>query len=216
MNKVLLEKKYALQYIKDVLNSIKEKPIIIDSKYHHNTGYECLSSVCINGILTMNELSKLNIKNYTEEVLKTMSDIDSHVNGIDNVSLAVMGLNDLYPDEEEYNPFIETHLVDILISNDIKTFRSSLNYGNEYLHQGSISKDKIRAIDIRLLKLIKSIEENTYSNLDIKDITQKYNYLKEAATLIKGLDIYLREMSFEDNTKINIDKLIKQPTIILK
>lgn len=48
-----------------------------------------------------------------------MSDTESHVNGKNSVSLSVIGLKDLYPNEVEYNPF-SPNLVDFLITSDIK------------------------------------------------------------------------------------------------
>lgn len=141
-----------------------------------------------------------------------MDDTDSHVNGIDSISLSVVGLTDLYRDEFEYDPYNPTQ-VDFNISSDVKAHRLTTHYGNEFLCNDSISIDKLRSVDIRLLELIK-LSEKGYS---IRDIIDKYNCLKDIALAIKqsNLDIPFREMS-SDNLTMDIDKVSVTPKLILK
>lgn len=219
MNTILLEEKYILEYIKDIIHDIKVGSFIVNNaKYHHNTDYRDASSICSHGILTMMDLKKLGIKNYTDEFLQKMDDIESHINGNDAVSLSVVGLQDLYPNEDEYNPFTPSQ-VDFLVSSEIKTGRSSMHYGNEFLSYKSIGVDKLRSVDIRLLKLIEMIE-NGYSsnNFTIQSAIEKYNYLKNIALTMKHsqLDIPLRELSYQDNSSIDVDKLSSTPKLVLK
>ena len=77
-----------------------------------------------------------------DEMIKTMDDLDSHANGSESISLAVVGLDDLNPDEFEYDPFSEKQ-VDILITSDIVARRVTTNYGNEFLSDKSIDVDKL-------------------------------------------------------------------------
>lgn len=208
MNKILLEEKYILEYIKDILNDLRLKSTNISDKYHHNSSYKDASSICRYGILSLNDLNKLGITNYTKEFLEKMNDTESHINGNNKVSLSVVGLNDLYKDEFEYIPF-DSNLVDFIVSSEIKACRSAIHYGNEFLSD-SINIDKIKSVDIRLLQLI---EQN---NTDLKSIIEKYNYLKDIALAIKDskLDIPLREMS--SNFDIDIDKLSNNPKVLKK
>lgn len=74
----------------------------------------------------------------------------SHVNCKNAVSLCVVALKDLYPNEDEYNPF-SPNLVDFLVTSDIRVSRSSIHYGNEFLSFHSIKKEELKSIDIRLL-----------------------------------------------------------------
>ena len=219
MNNILLEERYILEYIKDILHETKKgSSIVNNAKYHHNTDYSDASSICKHGILTMLDLKKLGIKNYTDEFLQKMDDIESHINGIDAVSLSIVGLKDLYPNEEEYNPFNPTQ-VDFLISDEIKAGRSSVHYGNEFLSYCSIETDKIRSVDIRILKLIELIEKGFYTNnLSIQNVIDKYNHLKSIALIMKlyELNIPLREMSYQDNSSLDIDKLSSTPRLVLK
>lgn len=219
MKTILLEEKYILEYVKDILHDIKiGASVINNAKYHHNTDYCAASSICRHGILTMMDLKKFGIKNYSDEFLQKMDDIESHINGNDAVSLSVVGLQDLYPNEDEYNPFTPSQ-VDFLVSSKIQTGRSTIHYGNEFLSYKSIGTDKLKSVDIRLLKLIEMIE-NGYSsnNFTIQSVIEKYNYLKNIALAMKysQLDIPLREMSHQDNSSIDVDKLSSTPKLVLK
>ncbi|MBR3140629.1 MAG: hypothetical protein IKF11_07180, partial [Methanobrevibacter sp.] len=90
-----------------------------NAKYHHTTKYKDASSVCKYGILTLEDLNKRGIRNDSPEFIRRMDDIDSHINGADGISLAVVGLKDLTRDEFEYNPFEPTR-VDFLVSSDVR------------------------------------------------------------------------------------------------
>lgn len=219
MNIVSLEEKFILEYIKDIFNDFKNGISTIEcAKYHHNTSYHDASSICQYGILTLLDLKKLGIKNYDDDVIEKLNDIESHINGIDSVSLSVVGLRDLYRNEDEYDPFKPSQ-VDFLVSSEIKARRSSIHYGNEFLIYGSIGIEKLKSIDIRLLKLIELIETGFISNkMTIQDVVEKYNYLKIIALTMKKyqLDIPLREMSHNDNSSVDIDKLSSTPKLILK
>lgn len=148
-------------------------------------------------------------------MLKKFEDDDFHVNGIDAVSLSISGMDDLYGDEEEYNPF-EPDKVDFLVSSEVMASRNSTNYGNEFLSMGSISIDKIKAIDIRLIDLMNKIGEN--SHYTTEGMVNKYNTLRDIARTIKeyNLDIPLREMSYGEEYSIDIDYLARRPRLKIK
>lgn len=195
-----------------MLFSYKIKSIEVnDAKFHHNTSYESTPSIIRYGILSLVGKNNLGISKYSESFLDKMSDIDSHVNDIDKISLSIVGLKDLDPRKFEYNPY-NPNVVDLIISNDIHVRRSTHIYDNEFLYSNSITPDKIKSVDIRLLKLIEKSK-----NIELKDIIEKYNLLKSIALTIKelGLDISLREMSNE-NLSIDIDKISQAPKLILK
>ena len=199
-----------------MINSFKVKSIEVNNSiYHHNTSYADASSVLKYGILTVSELNRLGIKKYSSKTLKAWSDTDSHINGIDSISLSVVGLTDLYPSEDEYdscNPI----LVDFNISSDIRAYRTTLHYGNEFLCKNSIEIDKLRAVDVRLLNLIKLISSQK-SNNSVRNLIDSYNCLKNIALAIKesNLDIPFREMS-SGNLTMDIDKVSNTPKLILK
>lgn len=121
--------------------------------------------------------------------------------------------SDLYRDEFEYDPFQES-LVDFLVSSDIKVYRRSTHYGNEYIANKCIEINKIKSIDIRLLKYLNNID----SKEKIDSLIQKYNSLIEMSTRIKNcsLNITIREMSDENNISLNIDKLYDSPKLVLR
>lgn len=213
MDEIFIEEKRVLEYLKDVLNELIVGSLVVENaRYHHNASYKNSISRCLNGILTIADLK--NIMNLNEGTVVKFGDIESHINGNDSVSLAVVGLDDLYKDEDEYNPF-HPDRVDFLISSDIRAYRSTLHYGNEYLHYGSIGVDKLKAVDIRLLKLIQLFERNN-SYTSIENVIEKYNYLREISKVIKQLDLPLREMSEEKNLLLDNDKLSKLPKLVLK
>ena len=214
MESILLEKKHALEYIKKSLYSLKKEFVVIDNaKFHHNTSYKNAPSICKYGILTLSDLKKIGIDNYSESFLNILNDTESHVNGIHSVSLSIPGLKDIRHDEFEYNPFLEDK-VDFLIDSNVHALRSSTHYGNEYLVNRSILTSEIKSIDIRLLYLI----EKKLNDNDIQELVNKYNYLREISkVLVKdNLKISLREMSFSDNFSIDSDELSSYPKLILK
>ncbi|MBE6139750.1 MAG: hypothetical protein E7174_04580 [Firmicutes bacterium] len=216
MNKLLLEEKYILEYIRDTINDFKIQPVnVSNNKYHHNSNYKDAPLIIKYGILSLLELNRLGIKKYSKEILKLMDDTESHINGIDSVSLSIVGLPDLDMKKDEYNPF-HSNEVDFTISDDIRTRRNSKHYDNEFLCYNSISVDKLKSVDIRLLNLIKSKERYT-DYYSIEQIIDKYNCLGDIASQLResNLDIPFREMSI-DNLTMDIDKVSNTPKLILK
>lgn len=216
MGNIVIDKKLALEYIRDTLRTSKNKlEFVKHAKYHHNTRYRNAASVCRNGILTMLDLHKYKIISFSPEMLRKFDDDDFHVNGIDAVSLSIAGLDDLYGDEEEYNPF-DPSRVDFLVSSEVMASRNSTNYGNEFLSLGSIGIDKIRSVDIRLIELMNKIGDNSYSTTE--SMVNKYNALRDIARTIKeyNLDIPLREMSYGEEYSIDIDTLARKPRLKVK
>ena len=149
-----------------------------------------------------------------------MDDIESHANGSDSISLAVVGLEDLHPDELEYDPF-SMNQVDILITGEIRARRVSTNYGNEFLTDKSIDVDKFRAIDTRLLAFVQTIRdkvnEESFDSY-VSELLHNYNKLRDIAYLLKQkkLDVPLREMSSSESLKINVDKISSMPKVKIK
>ena len=210
MNEKIIREKYALEYIKDILSTYSYAlKNVDDAKYHHNAPYKDARFIIKYGILSMEEINKLGIKSYSEEDLNLMDDIESHVNGKDGVSLSIVGLTDLYKDEEEYNPFMP-NVVDFLID------RNTIHYGNEFVSESKITSDKIKSADIRLVKYIDSLPKK--DNIDIIDVVNKYNNLilmsKEIVSSNK--DIQIREMSDGCNKTIDTLKISEGPRLILK
>ncbi len=216
MNEKIIREKYALEYIKDILSTYSYAlKNVDDAKYHHNASYKDAHLIIKHGILSMEEINKLGIRLYSEEDLDLMNDTESHVNGKDGVSLSIVGLADLYKDEEEYNPFMP-NVVDFLIDNNIRAFRNTIHYGNEFVSESKITSDKIKSADIRLVKYIDSLPKK--DNIDIIDVVNKYNNLilmsKEIVSSNK--DIQIREMSDGCNKTIDTLKISEEPRIILK
>lgn len=210
---ILIEDKFSLEYIKDMLSSFKTKNIEVNNaKFHHNTSYKTTPLILKHGILSLKEINKLGLKKYSRDFLEKMSNTDSHINGIEGISLSIVGLKDLDPKKFEYNPY-NSSLVDLIISSDVKARRSTHNYDNEFICFDSIANDKIKAVDVRLINLIEQSK-----NIDsIKDIIEKYNLLRDIALTIKelNLDIPLRDMSRE-NLTMDIDKVSNAPKLIIK
>lgn len=210
---ILIEEKFSLEYIKDMLSSFKIKNIEVNNaKFHHNTSYKTTPLILKHGILSLLEMNKLGIKKYSKEVLDKMNDTESHINGIDAISLSIVGLKDLDPKKLEYDPF-NSSSVDLLISSDINTRRTTTHYDNEFLCFDSITNDKIKSVDVRLFNLI-----DKSRNIDsIKDIIEKYNLLRDIALTIKelNLDISFREMS-DENLTMDVDRVSNAPKLTLK
>lgn len=216
MEKLILEEKHIYEYIKDILNESRIKSVeVSDSLYHHNRSFKRTPIVIRYGVLSLKTLNELGIEKLTKEQLKLYSDETSHINGIENISLALTNLTDLYRDEAEYNPYCSSR-PDILIDRSVVARRSTYNYGNEFLASSPISNDNFRSVDIRLFNLISEYEKK--NNIDgPKDLLEKYNYLREIATAIieTKLSLPLREMS-KENLTLDIEKLKNMPVLELK
>lgn len=217
MTKVILSENEVLEYVEDnIINSRFTGKVTENAKYHHNTDYKDAASICRHGILTFEDLNKYGVRNDSNNILDIMSDTESHVNGNNSVSLSIVGLNDLYPDEYEYDPF-SPNLVDFLVTSDLRASRISIHYGNEFLSYRSINKSELASLDIRLLQYIK-LRKKHLKYTSIKSVLQKYNHLIDISREIgkQNLNIPLREMSEDTIFEIDSMKMANQSKLILK
>lgn len=217
MKKKVLKEKYILEYIRNMLYTYSYSIKNIqdnDYQYHHNTDYEYAPSIIKYGILSMEDINNMGIKSYTEEYLRLMDDIESHINGKDGVSLSIVGLTDLYKDEVEYDPY-QPSSVDFLVDENIKTVRNTTHYGNEFI-SSKITTDKIISADIRILDYINNIEETDEKS--IINAASKYNQIiRMSKEIIRAKsNIQIREMSYKFNRNIDILKMSKMPKLLIK
>lgn len=216
MNKIYVEERYITECIQDFLSDLRLGQFSVDDAiYHHNSSYKNAPSIIKNGILSYDDMNKLGIIKMTKEQLYIIDDITSHVNGKDGISLSVTGLTDLYRDEYEYDPTNEC-CIDFLISSDIKASRNSEHYGNEFICYEKILQDKIKSVDVRILKNLNTLHLNSiYKNLN--DLVYNFNKLNEIALALheSNENIPLREMSYSDNL-LDINKAMNLPSIVLK
>ena len=198
-----------LEFIDDNIASCICKEKSVDGRYHHNSSYSSASSIIKNGILSIKDLHNSGIMTFSSDALKNASDSLSHVNGDNGISLSVVGLADLYKDEDEYCP-LNPCSVDFIVDDSIKAFRNSTHYGNEFICYNPITNDKINAVDIRLRKYLRLVSKVD----DTKKAIKYYEYLREIANALKecSIDIPLREMS-NDNCVLDIDKVSNMPKI---
>ena len=216
MNEKIIREKYALEYIRDILSTYSYALKNVDNaKYHHNAPYKDAPLIIKYGVLSMENINKFGIRSYSEDDLILMDDRESHVNGRNGVSLSIVGLTDLYAGEEEYDPFT-TEMIDFLIDNNIRAFRSTIHYGNEFVSEGKITSDKIKSADIRLIKYIHDLLKKGRGN--IEDAVNKYNnlILMSKEIINSNKDIQIREMSDGFNKTIDTLKISEEPRLILK
>lgn len=220
MSDIKLDRCDVVNYVKNTLDNNKTNfDEVTDAKYHHNTKYCDASSVIRLGILTMSELNKLKLRHDSPESLKVMNDTLSQVNGLDGVSLAVTGLDDLYPDEDEFDPFL-SDAVDFRIADTLspRPGRDSTKYGNEFIYRGIIKPEEFRAIDIRILEYIEQLENNV-SNMgsrSIEELKNNYNNLLDMLKVLKdaNLDVPVRETF--GGFSIDKEKMSECPRIVIK
>lgn len=214
MKKIYVQKENVLNYILELLNIYKGETIKLENaRYHHNTDYKDGKNVVENGILTLQSLSDKGLMELSKEQLKIMDDTSSHINGINGVSLAVVGLKDLYRDEFEYDPFDDSKL-DIIVDSSIHARRNSTNYGNEYIADGDIDVSYIRAIDIRLEECLNKIL-NTEDEKIIIEMVERFNYLIEIASSLINSNILLREASFQQYKVLDKENIAKLDKILI-
>lgn len=200
-----------IKFIIDELDKLKiELTKGTNVRFHHNTSYKNAPLVCKYGILTLLDLNKIGLRNDTSETLEKLNDTESHINGNNGVSLARVGLKDLYDGENEYDPF-DPRKVDFTLSDDVKAYRNSIHYGNEYISCKSIENDKILTIDVRILEYI----DKCKSKEDLKELINMYNSLIDISQIINenDLDISMREMSGINNFSIDTIRLAKSKKI---
>lgn len=215
-NKLFLEEKEILEFIKDIIQSIALRKLEVkDGMYHHNTSYHTASSIIRNGILSLQQMHNLKVQNISSNFLDIADDTSSHINGKDGISLSKVGLTDLYRDEFEYCPF-NPRYVDFQVD-DIVAYRNSQHYGNEFITMNSIMQDKFRTIDIRILEFIKTVQDNKNTTM-LRDLIDKMNSLREIAIAIKEANLFvpLRETSFNRNIELNVLELSKSKVLCLK
>lgn len=215
MNKMIINENEIIDFIFDTLYSSKinlEK--LNNGKYHHNTNYKNAPLVCKYGILSLLELNKLGIRNDFSELLEKMNDVESHINGNDGVSLAVLGLTDLYSSEDEYNP-LDSSVVDFIISNNIRAHRNTIHYGNEFICYDNIDLENILSLDFRILEYIGLNDKICISGDRLIDM---YNNLLQCAINLNNIKsgMLLREMSFNNSFSVDIDKFSQSSCLILK
>ena len=189
---ILIEKHNVINYIKESIE--KGKKLVLDEQgyYHHNTEYRNGVSVAKHGILSLKRLNELGIR--SDQDLSRF-DNTSHVNGIDGISLSVVGLTDLYRDEDEYNPF-DSFFIDFTISKSIKVTRKTNHYGNEFITTDDILLSDIKTIDFSLLKYMESSK-------DIDDIVFRYNTMLQIIKEINDSNILVREISCKEKVLLN-------------
>lgn len=221
IKEIIINESEVEKFVKDIINSAKTQPVNVENAlYHHNTKYEYAPFNIRHGLMSVMMLQKYGRVNYTEEQLAAFENDCYNVNGIYCISLSKVGLSDQYSDnDEEYNP-LKGNMPDILISGDIFARRRHKNYFNEYLADDIIFPEKFKAIDVRVIKVSEN-NEKVYRwpsrEARILDLKKMYNGLSEIAIAIKemNLDIPLREMSYEDNMALDIDKVASFPKISL-
>lgn len=211
-----LEEEFIREYIEETLHlNLCDGEEIIDGKYHHNSDYDNAPSILKNNILSIRRLHQLGLVDISDNQLQLLDDITSHANGIDGISLSVVGLDDLYKDEDEYNPF-HSGVIDYVISDEVKARRYTENYGNEYIARGEILLSCIRTIDFRLIKFMKhniyneQLLGNVYDNF-----IRKYNTIIYTARKIaeKELPIQIREMSYIQKS-LDVESMAKHPYLV--
>ena len=210
-----MNKREKLLDVKDIIEDCLIRNIVIDDYlYHHNVSYQNTPSVVQNGILSLREQNERGITNYPEETLRILDDTSSHINGIDGISLSVVGLDDIARNKDEYDPFNSSY-VDILLSKEVKTMRNSKNYENEFIADRIIMPDKFRSVDIRILRFIQELlKKEDLSKEDINNLIDKYNSLRKIANelVLTGNLVPIREMSY-DNILLDTYKLSNAPRI---
>lgn len=217
--------------IKENIHSCVTKKIELDDfKYHHNLSSKNVPTVLQHGLLSKkNQVERLENRKLTQNELFLFSD-DSHVNGIDYISVSnmqddfsMMSENEIY-----YNAYF-TNNPDIIVSKEIKAHRSAITYFNEFIIEGEIPVSMFKCINVRILKFIESKLSKNNSVLneeEIQKILEYYRDIRNIAIIMEknNMNIPLKEASYitcveEENTKsltLDLIKVKKLPKIKIK
>lgn len=221
IKEVIINESEVEKFVKKIINSAKTQPVNVENAlYHHNTKYEYAPFNIRNGLMSVMMLQKYGRVNYTEEQLSAFENDCYNVNGIYCISLSKVGLDDKYrEDEDEYDPLTGMY-PDFLISSEVFARRKYKNYFNEFVADDIILPEHFKAIDTRLIRICNDEEKRFRFNSreeKLRILKENYNQLSEIAKAMKetGLNIPLREMSYEDNMALDIDKVSKFPKISL-
>lgn len=202
------------EFVRDNVYSCRIAFTTVDNaRFHHNIGYKHVPSAIKHGILSCYHQKKI-IENreLTHDELYRYSD-DCHVNGTSFISLSTLDIDmdSVYEDEWLYD-YRTNEEADILVSSDVRAYRNTTNYSNEFLVDGIISTDDFKAVDLRLLGT-RGINEETR----IQKLINNYNCLRRIAVSLfeNKLDIPLRERSIED-FDLDIEKVKTLPELRVK
>lgn len=204
MKKLYLRENNILKYVQfSLCRNGKNIKYHYPKRYHHNTEYQNGESILRNGILSIEEKMKRGLIKEDQDLLAKADDTNSHVNGSDGISLSVVGLEDLYPEEEEYDPQSISAL-DIVVNPKLKTNRQAFHYGNEFIYYKTIKPKDIHSINIRLLEYIEKIYsgDNGHNCNSLRNLIIRYNALIDIARTIRdlNLNIDLIDSSSESNS----------------
>ncbi len=207
-------------YVKEMLLRGEVKPISFGSdnkEYHHNAPYKKAPSIINWGILSLEDQKILGLVDYSDDKMKMLDDNTSHINGTSGISLSVVGMDDLYPGEDEYIPYLASQ-VDFLVSNKIKAQRETRHYGNEYISYQAIKPEDLMSVDVRLFNFLKQFDISKLGEEDkisfVDRIVERYNCLADIAKSMedKNLNIPLREMS-SSNITLDTSYLSELPKV---
>ncbi len=184
-----------------------------NARFHHNIDYKHVCSAMEYGILSyINQKKMIENRELTADEKYRFGD-DYHVNGINYISLSTLdvNMNNIRDDEWLYD-YKSSESVDILISSDVKTYKNTTNYFNEFLVEDIIPTKDFKAIDLRMLKYNNKKDDN-----EIKKLINKYNCLRDIANMLnqKNLGIPLRERS-EVDFDLDIKKVKALPELRVK
>ncbi len=217
MGKIYLEKNDILTYITLMINdSLAGNCNVGDTRYRHSTDFKHVLKILNHGILSLEKQDELRIKELSKEEKRNLSDCESHINGLDNVSIydSNEDTSDFYSHEMLYENKTSPEFV---ISSDVKSRRCGIFYGNERLVQDQIPLDKIRSFDIKFLA---SMDENlNHGNpISIEKLVSDYNYLMDICKMYvdKDVNIPFRETSYEKSIEVNYETLYGPKIKILK
>lgn len=220
----------AYNIIKDNIYSCVISPRnITDVKFHHNISIREVPNILKYGLLSKKlKTSILENRELTEYEKNIYSD-EFYVNGENYISLSSVEENfcDMYKGEFIWDPYTKLS-ADIIINSDVKSYRNTTNYFNEYLVLDKVSTHMFNSIDVKIFKIFNSkffsLEKDT-EEYKIKLLIEYYEYLKYIAIAMKknNINIPLREISsvtnkdeYDKALNLDYEKVIELPKIKIK
>lgn len=168
-----------------------------NNRYNCNVAIEDVSSVLRYGLLSTKKKVMLceGRKLTDEEYIYYTS--DSHVNGVDYISVSRMDLDfsKMYRNEDWYDASAGV-MANLVISNEVKACLVTHHFYNEFLVFDQVEPRYFEAVDVRLLRVFESCMAISEKFM-MENLLKQYNCLRDiAVTMIdEGLDIPLREAS---------------------
>ena len=171
---------------------------------YHNSSYKVMRDVLRCGVLSVNEMYRLGIRENNNQGI-------DNVNGTDSISISKV--EDYNPKKDFYYDSKSEHFTRIVVDKSLYNVRNicrnSHNYCNEYLVKDSIPVEYFKAIEERLLGYLLQTGKGKYSPT-LDQFIEMYNHYMDMLEYMvtNNIDIPVVSGSLDEDIIIDKEKML--------